>query len=106
EEARAAEGYKQIIVDSKPADIDYSNLFTGIHGNYLKGSVAAQGLDPDHLPQSDPSKMDFSSGATKAWKDIWGCGQGIGAVDEVVPAAKLIDRLAAEYEAAKKRVAA
>ncbi|MCC0044950.1 MAG: nitronate monooxygenase [Brucellaceae bacterium] len=106
EEARAAEGYKQMIVDSKAADIVYSNLFTGIHGNYLKGSVAAQGLDPDHLPQSDPSKMDFSSGATKAWKDIWGCGQGIGAVDEVVPAAKLIDRLAAEYEAAKKRVAA
>ncbi|WP_127520468.1 nitronate monooxygenase family protein [Mesorhizobium sp. Z1-4] len=106
EEARAVDGYKQMIVDSKAADIVYSNLFTGIHGNYLKGSVAAQGLDPDHLPQSDPSKMDFSSGATKAWKDIWGCGQGIGAVDEVVPAAKLIDRLAAEYEAAKRRVAA
>lgn len=106
EEARAVDGYKQMIVDSKAADIVYSNLFTGIHGNYLKGSVAAQGLDPDHLPQSDPSKMDFSSGATKAWKDIWGCGQGIGAVDEVVPAAKLIDRLAAEYQAAKRRVAA
>ncbi|MBO6724716.1 MAG: nitronate monooxygenase [Rhizobiaceae bacterium] len=106
EEARAVDGYKQMIVDSKAADIVYSNLFTGIHGNYLKGSVAAQGLDPNDLPESDPSKMDFSSGATKAWKDIWGCGQGIGAVDEVAPAAKLVDRLAAEYEAAKQRVAA
>ncbi|GAB5507382.1 MAG: nitronate monooxygenase family protein [Rhizobiaceae bacterium] len=106
EEARAVDGYKQMIVDSKAADIVYSNLFTGIHGNYLKGSVAAQGLDPNDLPESDPSKMDFSSGATKAWKDIWGCGQGIGAVDEVVPAAKLVDRLAAEYEAAKQRLAA
>ena len=95
-----------MIVDSKAADIVYSNLFTGIHGNYLKGSVAAQGLDPNDLPESDPSKMDFSSGATKAWKDIWGCGQGIGAVDEVAPAAKLVDRRAAEYEAAKQRVAA
>jgi nitronate monooxygenase len=106
EEARAVDGYKQMIVDSKAADIVYSNLFTGIHGNYLKGSVAAQGLDPNDLPESDPSKMDFSSGATKAWKDIWGCGQGIGAVDEVAPAAKLVDRLAAEYEAAKQRFAA
>ena len=106
EEARAVDGYKQMIVDSKAADIVYSNLFTGIHGNYLKGSVAAQGLDPNDLPESDPSKMDFSSGATKAWKDIWGCGQGIGAVDEVVPAAQLVDRLAAEYEAAKQRLAA
>lgn len=105
-EARAVDGYKQMIVDSKAADIVYSNLFTGIHGNYLKGSVAAQGLDPNDLPESDPSKMDFSSGATKAWKDIWGCGQGIGAVNEVAPAAALIDRLAAEYEAARKRVAA
>ena len=106
EEARAVDGYKQMIVDSKAADIVYSNLFTGIHGNYLKGSVAAQGLDPNDLPESDPSKMDFSSGATKAWKDIWGCGQGIGAVDEVAPAAKLVDRLATEYEAAKQRLAA
>lgn len=105
-EARAVDGYKQMIVDSKAADIVYSNLFTGIHGNYLKGSVAAQGLDPNDLPESDPSKMDFSSGATKAWKDIWGCGQGIGAVNEVAPAAALVDRLAAEYEAARKRVAA
>lgn len=106
EEARAVDGYKQMIVDSKAADIVYSNLFTGIHGNYLKGSVAAQGLDPNDLPESDPSKMDFSSGATKAWKDIWGCGQGIGAVDEVAPAAQLVDRLATEYETAKQRFAA
>ncbi|MBO6540804.1 MAG: nitronate monooxygenase [Rhizobiaceae bacterium] len=106
EEARAVDGYKQMIVDSKAADIVYSNLFTGIHGNYLKGSVAAQGLDPNDLPESDPSKMDFSSGATKAWKDIWGCGQGIGAVDEVVPVAQLVDRLATEYETAKQRFAA
>ena len=106
EEARAADGYKQMIVDSRAADIVYSNLFTGIHGNYLKGSIAAQGLNPDHLPQSDPSKMDFSSGSTKAWKDIWGCGQGIGAVNEVAPAAALVGRLAAEYNTAKSRIAA
>ena len=104
EEARAAEGYKQMIVDSKAADIVYSNLFTGIHGNYLKGSVAAQGLDPDHLPQSDPSKMDFSSGATKAWKDIWGCGQGISAVKAVLPTADLVARLATEYRVASERL--
>ena len=105
-EARAVDDYKQMIVDSKAADIVYSNLFTGIHGNYLKGSVAAQGLDPDDLPESDPSKMDFSSGSTKAWKHIWGCGQGIGAVTDIVGAGELVDRLAREYEAAKGRIAA
>ena len=104
-EARADEGYKQMIVESKAADIVYSNLFTGVHGNYLKGSIRAQGMDPDNLPQSDPSKMDFSSGSSKAWKHIWGCGQGIGAVDEVVGAADLVDRLAREYDAARKRIA-
>jgi nitronate monooxygenase len=103
-EARASEDYKQMIVDSKAADIVYSNLFTGVHGNYLKGSIVAQGLDPDNLPVSDPSKMDF--GSAKAWKEIWGCGQGIGAVDHVVGAAELVDRLAREYEAAKKKLAA
>ncbi|BCH27354.1 NAD(P)H-dependent flavin oxidoreductase [Mesorhizobium sp. L-8-3] len=103
-EARADADYKQMIVDSKAADIVYSNLFTGVHGNYLKGSIRAQGMDPDNLPVSDPSKMNF--GAAKAWKNIWGCGQGIGAVTEVVPAAVLIDRLAAEYEAARAAVAA
>ena len=104
QEARAADDYKQMIVESKAADIVYSNLFTGVHGNYLKGSVRAQGMDPDNLPESDPSKMDF--GSAKAWKNIWGCGQGIGAVDAVVPAAELVDRLAREYAAAKQKLCA
>ena len=101
EEARALDEYKQMIVESKAADIVYSNLFTGVHGNYLKGSVRAQGMDPDNLPASDPTKMNFASSETKAWKHIWGCGQGIGAVDAVVPAAALVDRLADEYAAAR-----
>ena len=107
-EARAVDAYKQMIVDSNAADIVYSNLFTGVHGNYLKGSVRAMGLDPDKLPESDPSKMDFGAAVTgaKAWKEIWGCGQGIGAVTEIMGAADYIDRLAREYEAAKARVAA
>jgi nitronate monooxygenase len=105
-EARAVEDYKQMIVDSKAADIVYSNLFTGVHGNYLKGSIEAQGLDPANLPVSDPSKMNFDSRETKAWKQIWGCGQGIGAVEEIVGAAELVDRLAREYQAAKTRLAA
>ena len=103
-EARASEAYKQMIVDSNAADIVYSNLFTGVHGNYLKGSIVAQGMDPNNLPESDPSKMDF--GSAKAWKEIWGCGQGIGAVKEVVGVAELVERLAREYEAAKARLAA
>ena len=101
-EARAVDAYKQMIVDSNAADIVYSNLFTGVHGNYLKGSIAAQGMDPNNLPESDPSKMDF--GSAKAWKEIWGCGQGIGAVKEIVPAADLVDRLAREYDAARERL--
>ncbi len=105
-EARAEDAYKQMIVDSKAADIVYSNLFTGVHGNYLKGSIRAQGLDPDDLPVSDPSKMNFGSDKTKAWKHIWGCGQGIGAVGEVTGVAELVDRLAREYEAAKAKLAA
>ena len=80
-EARAVDAYKQMIVEGKAADIVYSNLFTGVHGNYLKGSVRNAGMDPDNLPESDPTKMSFASDSTKAWKDIWGCGQGIGAVD-------------------------
>ena len=104
-EARAADAYKQMIVDSTSADVVYSSLFTGVHGNYLRGSIVASGLDPDHLPQSDPSQMDFGgAGAKKAWKDIWGCGQGIGAVDAVVPAAALVARLQSEYEAARARL--
>ena len=105
DEARAADAYKQMIVDSTSADVVYSSLFTGVHGNYLRGSIVASGLDPDHLPESDPSKMDFGgAGAKKAWKDIWGCGQGIGAIDAVVPAAELVARLHAEYEAARARL--
>ncbi|NGN44176.1 nitronate monooxygenase [Mesorhizobium sp. CGMCC 1.15528] len=105
-EARAADPYKQMIVESKAADIIYSNLFTGIHGNYLKGSVRAAGMDPDNLAVSDPSTMNFGGDRSKAWKDIWGCGQGIGAVGEVGPASALVDRLANEYAAAKLRLAA
>jgi nitronate monooxygenase len=106
-EARASEAYKQAIVEGNSDDIVYSNLFTGVHGNYLKASIRAAGLDPDKLPESDPSKMDFGGGegAKKAWKDIWGCGQGIGAVKEVLPAAELIARMAREYAAAKARLA-
>jgi nitronate monooxygenase len=103
-EARAPEAYKQMIVESKAADIVYSNLFTGVHGNYLKGSVRAAGMDPDNLPVSDPSVMNFDGGATKAWKDIWGCGQGIGAVERVVPAAELVERLEAEYRETRNRL--
>ncbi len=105
EEARAAEGYKQMIVDSSSDDIVYSNLFTGVHGNYLKGSIMASGLDPDNLPESDASKMDFGGSGAKAWKDVWGCGQGIGAIKSVQPAAELIGRLIREYQSARERVA-
>ncbi|BDA83398.1 2-nitropropane dioxygenase [Aureimonas sp. SA4125] len=104
EEARASEAYKEGIVAGAAADIVYTNLFTGIHGNYLKASIAAAGLDPDALPDSDPSAMDFAKGAAKAWKDIWGSGQGIGAVKAVVPTAALVDRLDAEYRAARARL--
>ena len=110
EEARAAEGYKQMIVESTSDDIVYSNLFTGVHGNYLRGSIVNAGLDPDNLPVSDPSKMSFGAGADgevsakKAWKDIWGCGQGIGAVDAVLPARELITRLRREYDDARRRL--
>lgn len=107
DEANAADAYKDAIVESGADDIVYTNLFTGVHGNYLKPSIIAAGLDPDHLPESDPSKMDFGSGgntAKKAWKDIWGCGQGIGAVKSRGPAAAFVDKLAGEYEAAKARL--
>jgi nitronate monooxygenase len=104
EEARADEAYKQMIVQSSSRDIVYSNLFTGVHGNYLRGSITAAGLDPDALPQSDASKMNFGSDRVKPWKDIWGCGQGIGAIDEVLPAAALVERLQREYRAARERL--
>jgi nitronate monooxygenase len=107
EEARASDAYKQAIVAGTSDDIVYSNLFTGVHGNYLKASIRNAGLDPDNLPDSDPSKMNFGGGegAKKAWKDIWGCGQGIGAIDAVVPATALVDRLAREYVQARARLA-
>lgn len=109
EEANAPQGYKRMITDSAADDIVYSNLFTGVHGNYLRPSIVAAGLDPENLPQSDPSRMNFGSGGNtdkKAWKDIWGCGQGIGAVKSVVPAADLIARLEREYNFAKKQLVA
>jgi nitronate monooxygenase len=104
EEARAAEEYKQAIVEASSDDIVYSNLFTGVHGNYLAPSIRNAGLDPENLPESDASKMNFGGDAKKAWKDIWGCGQGIGAVKAVVPTADLVARLQREYEEARARL--
>jgi nitronate monooxygenase len=104
-EARAAEAYKQAIVDCNSDDIVYSNLFTGVHGNYLAPSIKAAGLDPANLPVSDPSAMNFGGDAKKAWKDIWGCGQGIGAIDAVVSTAERVAKLKQEYAAARKRLA-
>lgn len=106
-EARAVDGYKQMIVESSASDIVYSNYFTGIHGNYLKGSVTAMGLDPDALPSADPTKMDFDAAVSgpKAWKDIWGAGQGVGAVKSVRSVADLVGRLEREYGEARSRLA-
>ena len=107
EEANAEQPYKQSLVDSSADDIVLSNLFTGVHGNYLKPSIIAAGMDPDNLPESDPSKMNFGSGGNsdaKAWKDIWGCGQGIGAVKAVLSAQELVDKIEAQYNAAKLRL--
>ncbi|WP_019559329.1 MULTISPECIES: nitronate monooxygenase family protein [Caldimonas] len=107
EEARAVDEYKRMITESTSQDIVYSNLFTGVHGNYLRGSIVRAGLDPDNLAVSDPSKMNFGGeGAKKAWKDIWGAGQGVGAIKEVVPARVLIERLRSEYLAAKAQLCA
>ncbi|WP_058087751.1 NAD(P)H-dependent flavin oxidoreductase [Aquabacterium parvum] len=107
EEARAVDAYKQMVVDSSSADILYSSKFTGVHGNYLRPSIIAAGLDPDALGDGDPSQMSFGSknaGEAKAWKDIWGCGQGIGAIKQVLPTAELVARLKAEYAAAKAAI--
>jgi nitronate monooxygenase len=106
EEARATQAYKQCIVACTSDDIVYSSLFTGVHGNYLKPSIRNAGLDPDHLPEGDISTMQFGSagGPKKAWKDIWGCGQGIGAVKAVVPVAEMVARLKREMDAARTRV--
>jgi len=106
EEARASDAYKQAIVDCNSDDIVYSNLFTGVHGNYLAPSIRAAGLDPDNLPASDPSKMNFGGDKTKAWKDIWGCGQGIGAVTAVQSTAAFVAQLKRQYAAARERVLA
>ena len=107
EEANAEQPYKQSLVDSSADDIVLSNLFTGVHGNYLKPSIVAAGMDPDNLPESDPSKMNFGSGGNsdaKAWKDIWGCGQGIGAVKAVLSAQELVGKIEAQYNSAKSRL--
>jgi nitronate monooxygenase len=108
QEANADPRYKQMIIDSKADDILYSNLFTGVHGNYLRPSVVNAGLDPENLPVSDPSKMNFGSGGNteaKAWRDIWGCGQGIGAVKSLPTVAEMVGRLSEEYENAKAALA-
>ena len=104
EEARASDAYKQAIVESNSDDIVYSNLFTGVHGNYLAPSIRAAGMDPDNLPESDPSKMNFGGDKSKAWKDIWGCGQGIGAVAKVQRTADFVAQLEREYAEARGRL--
>jgi nitronate monooxygenase len=108
-EANADEAYKQSLVDYAASDIVYTNLFTGVHGNYLRPSIEAAGLDPDDLPESDPSKMNFGSGGSskaKAWRDIWGCGQGINAIKSIGTAGELVERLKREYAAARERLLA
>ena len=104
EEARAADAYKQAIVDNDSDEIIYSNLFTGVHGNYLAPSIRSAGMDPHNLPESDPSKMDFASVDAKAWKDIWGCGQGIGAITKVQSTADYVAQLRREYAQARSRL--
>lgn len=104
QEANAVEGYKEMIVGSSAADIVYTPYFTGVPGNYLKPSIAAQGLDPDDLPHADKTKMSFGSGTAKAWRDIWGSGQGVGLIDDAPPAAEVIARLKSEYLQAKARL--
>lgn len=109
QEANADPAYKQMIVDSSASDIVYSNLFTGVHGNYLAPSIIKSGLDPAKLPESDPSAMNFGSGGNmeaKVWKDIWGCGQGIGAVHDTLPVADVVARLRREYDEGKQALAA
>jgi nitronate monooxygenase len=107
-EARAVDGYKEMIVASSSDDIVYSNFYTGIHGNYLKGSIRNAGMDPDKLPESDPSKMNFggagAGASAKAWKDIWGCGQGIGAINKIQSTADFVAQLRTEYADAKARL--
>ena len=106
-EAQASPAYKQALVDSSAEDIVYTNLFTGVHGNYLKASIIGAGLDPENLPEADKTKMNFGSGgntAAKAWKDIWGAGQGTGQIKAVAPVREVVAQLAAEYAAARARL--
>jgi nitronate monooxygenase len=107
-EARASDEYKAMVTQSNSDDIVYSNFYTGVHGNYLRGSIQNAGMDPDALPNGDPTQMNFASGegerSAKAWKDIWGCGQGIGVIRDVVPVAELVARWRGEYHAAKARL--
>jgi len=105
QESNVTEGYREAIVESSAADIVYTNLFTGVHGNYLKKSILNAGLDPEALPESDKSKMSFGSGSAKAWRDIWGAGQGVGMMDDVPTVAEMVARLQAEYHAARARLA-
>jgi nitronate monooxygenase len=105
QESNVDDNYRNAIVESAASDIVYTNLFTGVHGNYLKKSIVAAGLDPDALPESDKSKMSFGSGSAKAWRDIWGAGQGVGMMDDVPTVAEMVERLKKEYEAARARLA-
>jgi nitronate monooxygenase len=104
QEANAPAAYKQMLTQSRAEDIVYTNLFTGVHGNYLKGSIVAAGLDPDNLPEADKSKMNFGAERAKAWRDIWGAGQGAGQIRDALPASTIVDRLEREYLAARARV--
>jgi nitronate monooxygenase len=103
-ESNVTEAYREAIVGSAAADIVYTNLFTGVHGNYLRKSIVNAGLDPDALPESDKTKMSFGSGSAKAWRDIWGAGQGVGLMDDVPSVAEMVGRLKAEYDAARRRL--
>ncbi len=107
-ESNVEEAYRQAIVESSAADVVYTNLFTGVHGNYLKKSIINAGLDPDNLPEADKTKMNFGSGGgskAKAWRDIWGAGQGVGLMEDVPTVAEMVDRLETEYHAARARLA-
>jgi len=103
-ESNVSDAYREAIVDSAAADVVYTNLFTGVHGNYLKKSIVAAGLDPENLPVSDKSKMSFGAGSAKAWRDIWGAGQGVGLMDDVPTVAEMVERLKAQYQAARERL--
>jgi nitronate monooxygenase len=103
-ESNVTDAYRDAIVESTAADVVYTNLFTGVHGNYLKKSIVAAGLDPDNLPVSDKSKMSFGSGSAKAWRDIWGAGQGVGLMDDVPTVAEMVARLTQQYQAARERL--